>query len=516
MTYSLARCHNCASKSRPKGWRSCAGTNKSGASLARSALMWHATVREGGQVYTNVAIHLKGSFTFQPIDAKPSLTLNFDKFAPGQRFHGLTKIHLNNSVQDPTSLCEQLARELFVDVGVPSPRATPARVRLNGRDLGICVLIEGANKQFVKRNFDSAKGNLYDGGSGGDVTKALKAISGDNPDDRFDLTNLVQAAREPDSATRLGRLEKVLDVERFLCFAATEAFLVHWDGYAIGGNNYRLFHDVGRDKMIFIPHGLDQLFGTSSSPSLSLTPAFKGLVAKSLFSVPEARQRYLQRLEKFSTNEFRLEALIARVDRLAARLLASLREDQALHAEVERAVHNLKARISARVRSVAQQLGNPARPIQFPPEGAMRLSGWNFKMGPTQPAPGSRNISDGREILRVTGRASESSGAWRTTLFLDQGAYEFTGLARTHGISDVSGTNGVILRISGERSTKGITISDQWKPLSYEFEVQGMENVELVCEFRGLGSGEFDAGSLRLLRKRSGREKPRAIKADRP
>jgi hypothetical protein len=41
-----------------------------------------ATVREGGHVYTNVAIHLKGSFTFQPIDAKPSLTLNFDKAAP--------------------------------------------------------------------------------------------------------------------------------------------------------------------------------------------------------------------------------------------------------------------------------------------------------------------------------------------------------------------------------------------------------------------------------------------------
>jgi len=47
-----------------------------------------ATVREAGRVYTNVAIHLKGSFTFQPIDAKPSLTLHFDKFAPGQHFHG--------------------------------------------------------------------------------------------------------------------------------------------------------------------------------------------------------------------------------------------------------------------------------------------------------------------------------------------------------------------------------------------------------------------------------------------
>ena len=43
------------------------------------------TIHEGATVYTNIAIHLKGSFSFQPIDSKPSLTLNFDKLAAGQR-----------------------------------------------------------------------------------------------------------------------------------------------------------------------------------------------------------------------------------------------------------------------------------------------------------------------------------------------------------------------------------------------------------------------------------------------
>ena len=90
------------------------------------------TVREGDGVYTNVALHLKGSFSFQPVDGKPSMTLNFDKFAPGRLFHGLNKIHLNNSVQDPSYLCESFARELFLSLGVPSPRATPALVKLNG------------------------------------------------------------------------------------------------------------------------------------------------------------------------------------------------------------------------------------------------------------------------------------------------------------------------------------------------------------------------------------------------
>jgi spore coat protein CotH len=103
------------------------------------------TVREGGKVYTNVAVHLKGSMgSFRSVDGNPGLTLVFDKFAKGQTFHGLKKISLNNSVQDPTYLHERLAREAFNRAGIPTPRAAFATVRLNRRDLGVRVLIEGS------------------------------------------------------------------------------------------------------------------------------------------------------------------------------------------------------------------------------------------------------------------------------------------------------------------------------------------------------------------------------------
>ena len=472
-----------------------------------------ATVREGGRTYTNVAVHLKGSFSFQPVDGKPSFTLNFDKFAPGQRFHGLAKIHLNNSVQDPTYLSEQLARELFAEAGVPSARAGQARVKLNGRDLGLCVMIEGEDKRFVKRNFKSAKGNLYDGGSGGEVTKVLKATSGEDRENRTDLTNLVQAAREPDPVKRLARLEAVLDVERFISFAATEAFLVHWDGYAIGGNNYRVFHDVSRDKMVFLPSGMDQLFGVSSTAAQSLTPVFKGMIAKRLFSVPEARRRYLARVEALSTNEFRATALHARVDRLAARVRPALADDKAQLGEFEQEVRDLKTRITQRTVSVAQQLKNPKRPVTISEETGLRLPSWSFKGGPTLAASGSRSVAGNRQLLQVTGRGPESSGAWRTTVFLGEGHYEFTGLARTEGLTaeDAQGTNGVMLRISGERSTQGLAITGEWKALHYEFDVHGVEDEELVCEFRGArGGGSFDAGSLRLFRRGEARNGPEA------
>src|SRR5690348_16858170 len=99
-----------------------------------------ATVIEGDAVYTNVAVHLKGSAgSFQPVEAKPGLTLNFDKFAKGQRFHGLQKISLNNSVQDPSYSTEKICREIFNAAGVPAPRADYATVELNGRRLGLYV-----------------------------------------------------------------------------------------------------------------------------------------------------------------------------------------------------------------------------------------------------------------------------------------------------------------------------------------------------------------------------------------
>jgi spore coat protein CotH len=58
-----------------------------------------------GTAYADVAIHLKGEAgRFRGVEAKPSLTLNFHREHPGQNLDGLQKIHLNNSVQDPSSL----------------------------------------------------------------------------------------------------------------------------------------------------------------------------------------------------------------------------------------------------------------------------------------------------------------------------------------------------------------------------------------------------------------------------
>src|SRR5690349_19788636 len=103
-----------------------------------------ATVRDGTNVLTRVGVHLKGARgSFRPVDSKPALTLHFNARVKGQRFRGLEKLSLNNSVQDSTYLCEYLGRRMFAAAGVPVPRAAHATVALNGRPLGLYVLVEG-------------------------------------------------------------------------------------------------------------------------------------------------------------------------------------------------------------------------------------------------------------------------------------------------------------------------------------------------------------------------------------
>jgi hypothetical protein len=458
-----------------------------------------ATVREGGAVYTNVALHLKGSFTFQSIDDKPSLTLNFDKFAPGQRFHGLDKIHLNNSVQDPTYISEQLARELFLAAGVPAARAGHARVKLNDRTLGFYVLLEGYNKRFLKRHFKSTKGNLYDGGSGGDITKELEVDSGEEPDNRSDLAALVAAAREKNPAQRLARLQQVLDVDRFLTFAALEVLLQHWDGYCLGPNNYRLFHDAERDKMVFMPHGMDQLLGVGRTPPPSLTPKWNGVVARGLFSLPEGRRLYLERLHQIFTNRFQAEPLLARIDQLAAQVRPYAADGLLSRFTYGRALDGLKARLQQRISEVREQLHKTEIPLSFGKNDLVLLSGWQFRQTGKEEMNGNETSGPERPLLQLQAAGKWSSGSWRKLVLLDAGRYELSAMARVEGLPFGATNSGVLLRVSGERDALVLVTNSSWTPLRFQFDVAGLINAELVCEFRGpSGTGLFDASTLKL------------------
>src|SRR5260221_8309049 len=121
-----------------------------------------AAVQESDSRYTEVAVHLKGSVgSFRPIDDKPGFTLDFSTYRAGQKFHGLRRIHLNNSVEDPAYCNELLGSELFRSAGIPAPRVNRALVFLNDRRLGLYVLKEGFTEDFLSCYFSHIGGNLF-------------------------------------------------------------------------------------------------------------------------------------------------------------------------------------------------------------------------------------------------------------------------------------------------------------------------------------------------------------------
>ena len=462
-----------------------------------------ATLREGNSVYTNVSVQLKGAAgSFRPIDDKPAFTLNFDKLAKGQRFHGLAKLSLNNSVQDPTYVSEQFSRELFLKAGVPVPRATHARVELNGRDLGFYVLVEGWDKEFLKRHFKSTKGNLYDGGFLKDVTEELSTNAGENPKDQSDRKALAEAAKEPNLTNRLARLEQVLDVDRFLTFIAMDVMLWDWDGYAMNKNNWRLFHDRQTDKMVFMPHGLDQMFW---KPDGSILPRVEGLVARAALEVPELRSRYFERMKELKAKCFDAEKLTNRVGAIAAKVRPALAlTDPEETKSYEKAVADFNEAIVRRGRSLDRQLSRPIAPVKFDGDGVAMVANWQIKMDFGKPTFVPASSGESKDVLQIKAAEGSSIGSWQTVVWLEKGKYRLEGKARTRGLTPDPGDSraGAAFRARNTRSEKRLIGDSDWQTLNLEFQVQEpLGEMQLACEFRGTdGEAWFQADSIRLRR----------------
>jgi spore coat protein H len=309
-------------------------------------------VREGSRVFNDAGIRLKGSGTFQSLEKRPSLTIKFNEFVSGVRFYGHSKLFLNNSHQDPTFLCEAIGGELFRAAGVPAPRDNFARVELNGRDLGLFVLEEAVNKDFLGKYFTRTKGNLYEG-SKVDINEKLQKDSGDDSKEQKELKGLAAALKEPDPAARLKKISTMLDLDRFLSFAATEVFAWHHNGYTMGADNYRIYADPATNRMVFIPHGYEQLFGKPNGP---LTPEWKGLVMKAIIETPEGKVKYRERMSKLLATAFKPEAITARISQLASVIKPAAGSGSTQAQTFDAALTQLRERVTQRAAFLSEEL----------------------------------------------------------------------------------------------------------------------------------------------------------------
>ena len=462
---------------------------------------------EGTNVWRDVALHVKGAAgSRQGIDAKPALTLSFGKFTPNQRFHGLRKIHLNNSVQDRSYMTENICGELFRKAGVPAPRVSYATLELNGKKRGFYVLKEGFTKDMLGLYFKRTGGNLYDGGFLQEITAKLENDGGGDDDvkDWSDLKGLAKAAQEPDVAKRWDELNETLDVSRFITFCALEVMMWDWDGYVMNRNNYRVYHDLDTGKMVFFPHGMDQMFWETHHFIIPRPNRFNGLVAQKMMETPQGRKLYRERFGQVFTNVFQIDVLTNRVDELAALIRRHVDDVSGFDNETK-VVRN---RLIAQHANFTKRLAEPEpKPLVFP-EGFANVTNWTIPLTPRDPANAVRERVqiDGRQALHIltTNHMTNTSASWRASVLLGEGSYRFEALAKVSGVASMMNTNkggGAGIRHSGITKPRKNSLEGDsgWQKLTYDFDLKYEEEIQLLCELRATkGEVWFDEKSFRL------------------
>src|SRR3954466_12110416 len=380
-----------------------------------------ATVWEGTNVYHDVGLHVKGAAGSRRAidDVKPALTLNFQKFTPHQRFHSLRKIHLNNSVQDGSYLTENICSELYRKAGVPTPRVTYATLELNGTKRGLYVVKEGFTRELLGMYFKRKDGNLYDGGFLREVDQPLALdLEGEGDvKDWADLKALVKACRISDPDERFAELSKVLDMDRFITYAALQIMTWDWDGYVMNRNNYRVYHDRDTGKMVFMPHGMDQMFWETDHQPIPVPNRFNSLVANAVISTPQGRRLYKQRFGEVFTNVFQIELLTNRVNQLGALLMPYVGGNTN---DYRNQVANIRNKVTAQHANFFRRLSEPEPvPMKFA-SGIASVTNWSIPLTPPDRAKAIRErvAFDGRQTLHIltTNRMTNTTASWRANV----------------------------------------------------------------------------------------------------
>lgn len=454
------------------------------------------TVTEGPTVYPDVAIHLKGHASMRAITEKAGLTLKFNKFRPDQKFHGLDKLHLNNSAQDGTYLHEFAGSFVCRAAGALAGRVTHARVDINGQSRGLYVLVEGFDHALLRSYFTNWYGRSYDGAYLDDIHNATPQRSKNPAADKAALKPLIEAGQEPDVVKRRQRLEAVLDINQFMSVMAAESMISHWDGYCGSRNNYMIYQDPTSGKFLFLTHDMDQIFG---DPNFTLFPA-NGMLAKAMIDTPEHKRQYIEHYKRIFQTAIHEDQLTNAVMQAAGRIKIILEQtDPKTAGEAINWGKGLSQRISQRFRGIDRaltaELGLPWKPKP--------LNGWQSRTAEGNPAFDEFKDGD-KPCLRIRSGDKPVACSWRVRVAFPPGQYVFEGRVRTVNVPVANDpSQGAALRISGGARKASITGSTDWQKVQYEFSTgDGVTDIELVCELRtAKGEAWFDTDSLRVVRK---------------
>ena len=223
----------------------------------------------------NVGIRLRGNTSLTA--PKKSFKLDFNSFVPGRKFFGLEKLNLNANHNDPSLFRAAISWHILRQMDIPSTRTSFADLYINNNFMGVYVVTEHIDEEFIKKNFEKDYGNLfkclwpaplyylgddpeaYKFESNGRRAYDLKTNKFD--DDYFDLAHFISVLNNTSNEHFVCEIESVFNVADYLKILALDVLIGNWDGYAGNKNNYYLYHDPLTGLFNYIPYDLDNTWG---------------------------------------------------------------------------------------------------------------------------------------------------------------------------------------------------------------------------------------------------------------
>ncbi len=181
------------------------------------------------------------------------------------RFHkdhmlaGMRTINLIWEQLDRFALAETLAYEVYRKAGNAACRTDFVRTWIDGRPIGLQLLVEQPNKAFLRYNKLRPDGHLYKAQWTGRSVAGRHEKKTRIHEGHADVVQLVGALNRARGDEQWRLIKKHFDVEQMATFFAVHMLLSDWDGFF---NNFFAYHDVrGTGKWTMYPWDQDKTWG---------------------------------------------------------------------------------------------------------------------------------------------------------------------------------------------------------------------------------------------------------------
>jgi len=229
-----------------------------------------------GEMDENVGIKYKGISSYFLANVKNPMNIKLDYINNGQSIDGYNVLKLSNGFRDPSFIREVLSYEMARQY-MPSPKATYAKVTVNGTLIGLYTCVQSIDDDFTNENFYERKGPFFKVDNTGISIPGCFGPLGIL--EYYSDTNCYQRAYEMESTndwTQLGyfldtlnnhftEVENVMDIDRTLWMMAFENLIIGLDGpiNSIPHNFYLFKDNNGRFSPLL--WDMNMAFGTFTS-----------------------------------------------------------------------------------------------------------------------------------------------------------------------------------------------------------------------------------------------------------